>query len=182
MRWALRGSAEGHPRRWAGRPPRCGTFPGGRCERVPGRYLPSPSLRTVGVGAGYLIWEPHSFSPREEGCGRSNVGAGLHAPLLWKRKGRCPVMRTQRASFRKGKLGNWERDSPSWDIQLPAAPSECALGPSGSLHSGGARLAVLHCSWISCGCVCLRISGEVECGAWPRASTSVSVLRGRGSG
>lgn len=30
-----------------------------------------------------------------------------------------------------------------------------------SLHAG-ARLAALHCSWISCLSVCLRISGEVE--------------------
>lgn len=142
----------------------------------------------VGVGAGHHIWEPHSLpvqpqrSLKDEGGGLRpwHCGWRLHAPLLRKRRVSCPWMRTQRASFRKGKLGNWERDSPSWDIQLQADASECMLGPSGSSLSGGARLAALHCSWISCGCICLRISGEVECGAWPRASVYVSVLRGLG--
>lgn len=42
-------------------------------------------------------------------------------------------------------------------------------GPGCSRRAGGARLAALHCSWISCGCVCLRIPGEGEERAWPRA-------------
>lgn len=54
-------------------------------------------------------------------------------------------------------------------VQVGVCASVCVSRTAPYTQVCGARLAALHCSWISGVCVCLRISGAVEEGAWPRA-------------